>query len=202
MALIGKNDRRDVQPTPTPVGSSTGPAGPPGATGATGPGSTGTTGAAGATGPTGAGTTGATGATGATGIFGNFYNLFPADGGNTVFPGGAVQFPFDGPANGIARSSTSTFAIPSAGTWAVYWQVAVSETGQLQVQLNATPLAETVVGRERIFEQITGKTIISTIGPVDLSIINPPGNIGSLSMTGRAGGNAQVSATLTIEKLA
>lgn len=204
-----------------PVGSfgPTGPAGTAVNTGATGPaGSQGLTGANGLTGPTGIGSTGPTGpsgsgATGATGPsaalsvqpFANFFALMAPNNAATVVPGGAVDFPQNGPnsASGISRLTSSTFNLAAIGTYEVTFQVSVDEPGQLMIALAASPpLFATVVGRATGTSQIFGSTFITTSAPNSvLSIINPVGNSTALTITPLAGGAQNVSATLSIKLL-
>src|SRR5690606_40076029 len=61
------------------------------------------------------GSTGPPGPPGAPGIINisNFYALMPGDNAATVAVGGSVEFPNDGPSNGIITStSASTFLLP------------------------------------------------------------------------------------------
>ena len=206
----------------------TGPTGLPGpgnggVTGPTGPCCTGPTGAAGTDGligPTGAtgiglpgvtGETGATGATGATGeagggiaAFADFFALMPPDNADTVAPGTPVDFPQDGPNSGdIGRASASAFILPDIGTYQVFFEVPVTEAGQLQLELDGAPLAYTVVGRATGTSQIVGKFLVeTTVEDSILQVINPAGNATALTITPLAGGASPVSAHLVIERLA
>jgi hypothetical protein len=119
----------------------------------------------------------------------------------TVLAGGFVPFFINGPANGIIRSGPSTFTLPVAGTWQIHWQVNVGTAGQLQVATTGpVGLPDTVVGRATGSNQIVGKTIITTVAPTDVSIINPVGNA-SLTVVGTGGANVSTN-TLSIEQLA
>jgi hypothetical protein len=166
----------------------------------------GATGAAGATGATGAGATGATGSAGAAPNFANFFALMPPDNAATVAVGAAIQFPQNGPTGGIApptRVSASSFNLPNIGIYEVTWQASITEPGQLQLLLDATPLAPTVVGRATGTNQMSGSTLITTtLVNQHLAVINPAGNSTALTMTPIAGGTHAVSATLTIRQLA
>jgi hypothetical protein len=53
------------------------------------------------------------------GTFGSFFALMPGDNAATVAAGAAVQFPQNGPANGIVRSSASQFVLPATGIYEV-----------------------------------------------------------------------------------
>lgn len=132
-----------------------------------------------------------------------FFALMPGDNSATVAVGASVQFPQDGPANGaITRIDVSTFNLSAAGTYEVIWQVSIDEPGQLQLAINGTGLANTVVGRATGSSQIFGSTIITTtVSNSTLSVINPVGNSTALTITPIAGGASAVSATLTVKEL-
>ncbi len=114
--------------------------------GSTGPaGTDGTNGTDGATGPT--------GPTGATGVidFADFYALMPPDNPATVAPGTAVSFPQNGPTSGVITPASATqFTLPAVGTYEVFFQVSITEPGQLVLALDTGggPIeqAYTVVG--------------------------------------------------------
>jgi BclA C-terminal domain len=168
------------------------------------PGGGGATGATGASGATGAG--GSTGATGA-GVFvpsfAHFFALMPGDNSATVAVGAAVQFPQNGPTDGVAtRASASTFTIPVAGTYKVDFQVSVTEAGQLQLAIGGAGLPDTVAGRATGTSQISQSSVITVSAGAVLSVINPAGNSTALTITTTAGGASSVSATLTIVRLA
>ena len=202
----------DIGPTgPTGATGATGdigPVGPTGATGATGDigpiGPTGATGATGDIGPTGAtGATGETGATGTGGIlnYADFYALMPSDNADTVAVGADVDFPQDGPnsGSGIARAGASSFTLAEIGTYQVFFQVSVSEAGQLILTLNGADLDYTVSGRATGTSQIIGMAIVqTTVINSTLTVQNPSGNSTALTITPAAGGTRPVSAHLVI----
>ena len=185
-----------------------GPIGPTEATGATGGigpiGPTGETGATGDIGPV--GPTGATGETGATGIGGilnyaDFYALMPSDNADTVAAGADVDFPQDGPnsGTGIARAGASSFTLAEIGTYQIFFQVSVSEAGQLILTLNGADLDYTVSGRATGTSQIIGMAIVqTTVINSTLTVQNPSGNSTALTITPAAGGTIPVSAHLVI----
>ena len=188
----------------------TGPTGPQGIQGLTGPtGPQGLQGITGETGPTGA--TGATGATGPAGPSGtalnyaDFYALMPPDNAATVAPGTDVSFPQDGPNSGasITRTGASSFNLSEIGTYQVFFNVPVSEAGQLELTLNGAPLEYTVVGRATGTSDISGMFLVNTttINSV-LTVRNPAGNAAALTITPLAGGNNPVSAHLVIIQIA
>ncbi len=185
------NCYRYVVGTPGPTGP-TGPMGPAG-------GPTGPTGATGATGP--AGATGAQGDAGGVLNFADFYALMPPDNAATVAPGTDVSFPQDGPNSGsaIARIDADSFNLADIGTYQVFFQVSVTEAGQLQLTLNGDALASTVVGRATGTSQIVAMSILTTttINSV-LTVRNPANNSTALTITPLAGGTQPVSAHLVI----
>lgn len=159
----------------------------------------GTPGPTGPTGPTGA--TGAQGDAGGVLNFADFYALMPPDNAATVAPGTDVSFPQDGPnsGSGIARIGADSFNLADIGTYQVFFQVSVTEAGQLQLTLNGDALASTVVGRATGTSQIVAMSILTTttINSV-LTVRNPADNSTALTITPLAGGTQPVSAHLVI----
>ena len=197
----------------TGVAGATGPAGPTGQTGvagATGPaGPTGQTGVAGATGAIGpAGSTGPAGPTGPSGgllDFADFYALMPTDNAATIAPGADISFPENGPAlasSNITRIDTTQFSLVAIGTYQVMFQVSVYEAGQLELTLNGSELAYTVVGRATGTSQIVEMALVQTTAPDSiLTVRNPTGSPSALTITPSAGGASPVSAHLVITRL-
>ena len=187
-----------------------GPQGPQGPVGATGPqGPIGETGATGAVGP--AGPQGPIGETGPQGIpggllsYADFYALMPPDNAAPVAPGTDVSFPQDGPnsGSGISRVSAIEFDLEEIGTYQVFFEVSITEAGQLILTLNGADLEYTVVGRATGASQIIGMALVSTtvINSI-LTVRNPAGNAAALSITPLAGGTRAVSAHLVITRIA
>jgi hypothetical protein len=165
-------------------GSSTpGPQGPTGATGPAGP--------PGPIGPAGASN------------FAEFDALMPPDNAATIPPGGPVSFPQDGSASGtIARLDASMFILPTVGTYQVSFQVSVEESGQLELSLNGSPLATSVVGRATGTSQLVGDSLVTTTAPnALLQVLNPAGAFSALTISPDAGGSTPVGASLVIEQL-
>jgi uncharacterized membrane protein YgcG len=187
---------------------STGSQGSSGSTGSQGPaGPTGSQGPAGPTGSQGpAGPEGPAGPAGVSGVvhFADFFALMPPDNAATVAPGTDVSFPQDGPNSGvgITRASPSVFNLSSIGTYQVFFQVSVTEPGQLILTLNGADLAYTVVGRATGTSQIVGMALVQTtvINSV-LTVRNPAGNSTALTITPLAGGTRPVSAHLVITQI-
>ena len=186
-----------------------GPIGPQGPAGETGP--IGPQGPAGETGPIGpqgpAGETGPIGPQGPAGgvlNYADFYALMPPDNAATVAPGTDVSFPQDGPNSGsdIIRSGPDSFILAEIGTYQVFFQVSVTEAGQLMLTLNGEDLAYTVVGRATGTSQIVGMAIVETtvINSV-LTVRNPEGTAAALTITPLAGGTRPVSAHLVITQI-
>ncbi len=136
-------------------------------------------------------------------VFAEFHAIMSPDNAATIAVGAPVNFPQDGPTNGIiTRINTNQFTLPTIGTYSVDWQVSVSEPGQLMLQLNGADLAYTVVGRAMGTSQIVGHTLIRTTETNSiLSLVNPSGNPAALTITPIAGGARAVSATLVITRI-
>ena len=169
-----------------------GPPGPPGATGPAGP--------AGPQGPQ--GPPGSSGALSAA----EFYALMPSDNPDPIAPGRFVKFPTLGQFTGsdIIQDTRvfDTFILVSIGLYQVFFQVPVSEAGQLEIFLGGSVVPYSVVGRETGSSQIVGMSLIrTTLTNTPLQIRNPLGN-SSLTITPNAGGTIAVSASLCIVKLA
>jgi len=133
-----------------------------------------------------------------------FFALMPGDNSATVAVGAPVSFPQDGPTvPTITRSGPATFVLAAIGTYRVSFQVSVDEAGQLELSLNGTPLAYTVVGRATGTSQLVGESLITTTSVNDtLEVVNPAGNSTALTVTPLAGGTNPVSASLLIERVA
>ena len=182
----------------------TGPQGIQGATGPTGP--QGIRGEIVPTGPQGIqGATGPTGPMGGIINYADFYALMPPDNAATVAPGTDVSFPQDGPNSGvtITRTGASSFNLSEIGTYQIYFNVPVSEAGQLELTLNGAPLSYTVVGRATGTSNISGLFLVetTTINSI-LTVRNPSGNAAALTITPLAGGTNSVSAHLVIIQIA
>lgn len=152
------------------------------------------------------GATGPTGPTGPQGIGGvlnyaDFYALMPPDNAATVDPGTDVSFPQDGSNSGtsIVRTGASSFNLSEIGTYQIYFNVPVTEAGQLQLSLNGAPLNHTVVGRATGTSDISEMFIVetTTINSI-LTVRNPAGNAAALTITPLSGGTNPVSAHLVI----
>lgn len=141
------------------------------------------------------------------GLFGfaDFYSLMPPDNAATVAPGTDIRFPQDGPSNGtsITRTSASSFNLSAIGSYQVWFQVCVTEPGQLILTLNDAELDYTVVGRSTENTQIVEMAVVTTTS-VDsiLTVRNPAGETTALTITTLAGGTNPVSAHLVITRIA
>jgi len=182
-----------------PVGL-TGPAGPQGLTGPAG-----ATGATGATGPQGPiGPTGPQGPAGTVLGFADFYALMPPDNTATIGAGEDISFPSETAigGTGISRASDSSFFLSEVGVYQVFFQVSVTEAGQLVLTLNGTELPYTVTGRATGTSQIIGMALVeNNIANSVLTVRNPEGTATALTITPSAGGTEPVSAHLVITRL-
>ena len=181
----------------------TGPQGPQGIQGEVGPaGPQGPQGIQGEVGP--AGPQGEQGPAGVIANYADFYALMPGDNAATVAVGADVSFPQDGPSSltTIARTGDSSFTLTDVGTYLVFFQVSVTEAGQLVLTLNGAELPYTVVGRATGTDQIVGMSIITTDTATSvITVRNPANNAAALTITPSAGGNEPVSAHLIIIQL-
>lgn len=195
-----------------PVGP-VGPEGPAGAVGPAGPiGPQGEQGPAGSQGPQGeqgpAGPQGPQGEQGPAGTvlgFADFYALMPPDNPQEVEAGSDVAFPRDGAnsGDGITRLSDTSFNLPDVGIYQVLFDVAVEEAGQLMLTLNGTDLPYTVFGKAATTSQIVGVVLVTTFSADSvLTVRNPSGTAGPLTITPSAGGTRPVTAHLLIMRLA
>ena len=116
----------------------------------------------------------------------DFYALMPPDNAATVAPGTDVSFPQDGPNSGVSitRTGTSSFNLSEIRTYQIFFNVLVSEAGQLELTLNGAPLAYTVVGRATGTSDISGMFLVdtTTINSI-LTVRNPAGNAAALTIT-------------------
>jgi hypothetical protein len=133
----------------------------------------------------------------------NFYALMKGDNSATIAPGTAIEFPNDGVSNNsiITRISASTFNLATVGIYEIFFQVSITEPGQLVIVLNGTELPYTVIGRATGTTQLVCMTIINTTLPDSiLSINNVAANATALLLTSNAGGNNAVSGNLIIKQ--
>jgi hypothetical protein len=135
--------------------------------------------------------------------FAEFYALMPGDNTVTIAAGSPIEFPRNGPTNGIiTRINASQFNIPLVGIYLVRWKVTIAEAGQLILQLNGTDIASSVVGRATGENQIEGESMVTTTLPnMVLTLSNPSGNPVSLTLSQNAGGIRPVSANLIITRM-
>ena len=134
-------------------------------------------------------------------IFFDFYALIPPDNSTTVAPGMDVNFPQDSPNSGISitRISANSFNLSQIGFYQVFFNVPVSEAGQLELTLNSEPLEYTVTGRATGTSDILGMFLVETSSINSILIVrNLSGNSTALTITPLAGGTNPVSAHLVI----
>ncbi len=183
-----------------------GPAGPQGIQGEIGPvGPAGPQGIQGEVGPAGPqGIQGEQGPAGGVLSFADFYALMPPDNAATVAAGTDVSFPQDGPNSGadITRLGADSFQLGPIGTYQVFFEVSVTEAGQLILTLNGADLPYTVVGRATGTSQIVGMALVETTTENSvLTVRNPEGTAEALTITPLAGGVRPVSAHLVIVQI-
>ncbi len=138
--------------------------------------------------------------------FAEFYALMPSDNAVAVAVGDSVDFPSDGLFFGdsIERNGVSDFEflLKAIGTYKITFQASIAEAGQLGILLNGALVAKSVVGKASTGGQLVCSCLIDvTVVDSTLSIVNPLGNIGSLTLTASAGGASAVSSNLLIERL-
>ena len=84
----------------------------------------------------------------------------------------------------------------------MFFQVSVTEAGQLVLTLNGTELPYTVTGRATGTSQIIGMALVeNNIANSVLTVRNPEGTATALTITPSAGGTEPVSAHLVITRL-
>ena len=191
---------------PQGIQGEVGPAGPQGIQGETGPaGPQGIQGEVGPVGPAGPqGIQGEQGPAGGVLSYADFYALMPPDNAATVAAGTDVSFPQDGPNSGadITRLGADSFQLGPIGTYQVFFQVSVTEAGQLILTLNGADLPYTVVGRATGTSQIVGMALVETTAENSvLTVRNPEGTAEALTITPLAGGVRPVSAHLVIVQI-
>ena len=104
--------------------------------------------------------------------------------------------------SGIARTGPDSFNLAEIGTYQVFFQVSVTEAGQLILTLNGEDLAYTVAGRAAGTTQIVGLAIVeTTVTDSVLTVRNPEGTAAALTITPLAGGTRPVSAHLVITQI-
>jgi hypothetical protein len=133
----------------------------------------------------------------------NFYALQPGDNAATVAAGSPIEFPNDGITNNavITRLTASVFNLALVGIYEIFFQVSVTEAGQLVIVLNGAELPYTVVGRATGTSQIVGMSLITTTLPGSiLSINNVIASVTALTVTPIAGGTNPVSANIIIKQ--
>jgi len=118
--------------------------------------------------------------------------------------GSDVQFPEAGPTSsgGITSTGVSTFQLAAVGTYQIFFQVSIDEPGQLDLTVNDSELAYTVVGRATGTSQLVGEALVTTSSADSiLTVRNPLGNSTALTITPKAGGTSPVSAHLVITRI-
>jgi uncharacterized cupin superfamily protein len=200
--LTGVTGNTGAQGTQGPAGTNgtAGATGPTGATGAAGPqGTTGNTGPTGTTGP--AGATGPAGPAGTTGIseYAYIYNLLA----QTIAIEADVPFDTNGiMTSGITHGPGNTgINLLVAGDYKVTFSVSGTEPGQFALFLNGNEVAGTVYGSGAGTQQDTGQAIF-TVSAGDVLTVRNHSSSSAVGLASVVGGTqANVNASVTIEKL-
>ena len=100
------------------------------------------------------------------------------------------------------RAGANSFELAAVGTYQVFFQVSVTEAGQLLLTLNSTDIPYTAVGRATGTSQIIGAALVQTSSANSvLTVRNPAGAPAALTVTPLAGGVLPVSAHLLITQI-
>ena len=137
--------------------------------------------------------------------FADYYAIAPSDNPNPIPAGTAIAFPRGSSSDfaSISRIGESSFNLSEAGAYLVMFQVSVEDSAQLQLSINARPLAYTVAGTDSDSSQITGMAIVTTVREdAELRVVNAVNSGSSLIVTENAGGDLPSSSHLIIVKLA
>jgi len=182
-----------------PAGGPVGPQGPAGAQGPAGPaGSQGIQGAIGMTGPQGPAGTGGGGA-GFVPAYGLIYNLSAEN----VAVGAAVTFDSNGALAGVSHpASSSMITVAAAGTYSVSFIVSGVQANQFALFVNGIAQQFTVAGAGAGTQQNSGQSILVLPAGSVLSLVNYSSNA-AVSLASFVGGTqANVNASLLIERIA
>ncbi len=128
----------------------------------------------------------------------------PPDNPDPIDNGEDVSFPQDGSASGtsITRGGDDSFVLAEPGVYQVLFVVTTNQSGQLVLTLNGEELPYTVVGQNAGASQIVGMALVeTTVADSVLTVRNPEGTGGPLTLTPTAGGTEPVSAQLIITQL-
>jgi len=92
--------------------------------------------------------------------------------------------------------------LPDIRTYQMFFQVSVSEAGQLELGINGVEIPKIMVGRASVTIQIIGMSIIKTTSANSvLTVCNPMGNAAALTITPIAGGINAGSANPVIMRI-
>jgi hypothetical protein len=130
---------------------------------------------------------------------------------STVAVGAAVPFPQNGPTlGGIVALTSTTFKIPTIGTYEVSFNVHTTEPGQLELSVDngagfvvAHECTGTNMNPTSGGHPIVANCIITTTGTdAVVTVINPAGNSTALTITPADGASTHANAqSLVIKKL-
>ena len=147
------------------------------------------------------GATGATGADGAGGIlaFGYIFNLTA----QSVAVEAPVLFDSNGPLLGVTHTpGTDAITVVDAGTYAITFSVSGSEPNQFALFINGAPDTSTVYGSGAGTQQNTGQAILVLAAGDVITLVNHT-SAAAVTLASVVGGTqANVSASILIERLA
>ena len=136
--------------------------------------------------------------------FANFYALMPPDNPDPIAAGEDVAFPRNGliSSTNFTRVGDDSFILADPGVYQVLFVVTTNQSGQLDLTLNGEELPYTVFGQNAGASQIVGMALVETTAADSaLTVRNPEGTDGPLTLTPTAGGTEPVSAQLIITQL-
>ena len=127
----------------------------------------------------------------------------PSDNPDPIAAGADIAFPQDGVASAaITRVDDTTFSVSEIGTYLIYFQLPITQSGQVELTLNGAPLPYTVVGVSDEGSQLTGTALVNTtVATSVFTLRNPEGN-SPLTLTPSAGGTQPATAHLVILQIA
>ena len=131
--------------------------------------------------------------------FGYVYN----QGAETVAIEAPVAFDMNGPLVGITHAPGNPGVVfTNSGTYAVFFSVSGVEPGQFALFVNGAPVQGTVYGSGAGTQQDTGHALITISANDTLTLVNHSSAAAVTLQTLAGGTQANVNASLLIEKLA
>jgi len=128
----------------------------------------------------------------------------PPDNADPIDNGEDVAFPRNGliSSTNFTRVGDDSFLVAEPGVYQVQFIVTTTQSSQLVLTLNGEELPYTVFGQNAGSSQIVGVALVETTAEDSvLTVRNPEGTGGPLTLTPTAGGTEPVSAQLIITQL-